>query len=95
MLNKNEYYGLCSNCSNVYDCVFLHNTDQVIFQCEEYIAVKVEKTCESGDVLKKSSSFKNLCISVKYKGLCINCENRESCGLSSTEGGVWHCEEYK
>ncbi len=95
MLKKNEYYGLCSNCSNVYDCVFLRNTSKVVFQCEEYIEVRVEKPRKSLNVLEKCSSLKDSCDSEKYKGLCINCEHRENCGLSSTEGGVWHCEEYR
>jgi hypothetical protein len=29
-----------------------------------------------------------------YKGLCVNCANRETCLLPKAEGGVWHCEEY-
>ncbi len=28
------------------------------------------------------------------KGLCVNCENRETCMHANTECGVWHCEEY-
>jgi len=30
-----------------------------------------------------------------YKGLCVNCENRETCRLAKSEGGIWHCEEYR
>lgn len=29
------------------------------------------------------------------KGLCINCENRNTCKYIKPDGGVWHCEEYK
>jgi hypothetical protein len=29
-----------------------------------------------------------------YKGLCVNCANRETCLYPKPEGGVWHCEEY-
>ncbi len=28
-------------------------------------------------------------------GLCMNCENRETCPLSKTEGGIWFCNEYE
>ncbi len=28
-------------------------------------------------------------------GLCCNCENRSSCTLQDSPGGVWHCEEYR
>jgi hypothetical protein len=31
---------------------------------------------------------------VQFKGLCSNCENRNTCVNSRMEGGVWHCEEY-
>ncbi|MDI6808656.1 MAG: hypothetical protein QME66_06720 [Candidatus Eisenbacteria bacterium] len=31
----------------------------------------------------------------KYMGLCMNCEERETCTFLKTHGGVWHCEEYK
>ena len=30
-----------------------------------------------------------------YKGLCINCDNRNTCKLIQPNGGVWHCEEYR
>jgi hypothetical protein len=29
------------------------------------------------------------------KGLCANCENRDTCLMPHPEGGVWHCEEYR
>ena len=31
----------------------------------------------------------------QVKGLCENCENRETCLLPKAEGGIWHCEEYR
>ena len=33
-------------------------------------------------------------ITSSLKGLCINCENRETCILPKPAGGVWQCEEY-
>jgi hypothetical protein len=30
-----------------------------------------------------------------YKGLCANCEKRQTCTLQRPEGGVWHCDEYE
>lgn len=29
------------------------------------------------------------------KGLCLNCEIRETCMLPRPVEGVWHCEEYQ
>jgi len=31
----------------------------------------------------------------RFKGLCMNCDNRFECQLPRPEGGVWHCEEYR
>jgi NADH-quinone oxidoreductase subunit E len=29
-----------------------------------------------------------------YRGLCINCDNREHCGYRTSDQVVWYCEEY-
>lgn len=31
---------------------------------------------------------------VQYKGLCKNCEKRETCTIPKPKGGVWRCKEY-
>lgn len=33
--------------------------------------------------------------SSQYKGLCSNCDKRNSCVYVDKEGGVWHCNEYQ
>jgi hypothetical protein len=30
-----------------------------------------------------------------YKGLCMNCDHRTTCGDRKTSAGVWHCENYE
>jgi len=30
-----------------------------------------------------------------FLGLCVNCEDRETCIYPKPEGGVWRCEEYR
>lgn len=30
-----------------------------------------------------------------HRGLCVNCDVRETCTLPRPEGGVWYCEEYQ
>jgi len=30
-----------------------------------------------------------------FLGLCVNCEDRETCVYPKPDGGVWHCEEYR
>ncbi len=29
-----------------------------------------------------------------YKGLCVNCDKRETCTIPKPEGGVWRCKDY-
>jgi hypothetical protein len=29
------------------------------------------------------------------EGLCAHCDCRESCLIPTTDGGIWHCEQYK
>ena len=29
-----------------------------------------------------------------HKGLCVNCDNRDTCAFPRSEAGVWFCEEY-
>ncbi len=31
----------------------------------------------------------------KFKGLCINCENRDTCTFSKPKEGVLYCNEYE
>lgn len=31
----------------------------------------------------------------QFKGLCINCENRNTCTFSRPKGGVLFCDEYE
>jgi len=31
----------------------------------------------------------------KLVGLCVDCEARHNCTFPKSEGGVWHCEEYR
>lgn len=33
--------------------------------------------------------------SASFAGLCVDCQNRNTCIYAKTNGGVWHCEEYR
>ena len=32
---------------------------------------------------------------ISTRGLCLSCLKRNSCPLSETLGGIWHCKNYK
>jgi len=87
-----EYRDLCSTCNHAPTCGNRSTPEKPVFYCEEfdnYVPVTVKKTSVS------ASAPAEMIDSDKYKGLCSNCENRETCILPKPEGGIWHCEEYR
>ena len=92
--------GICFSCKNVKTCINFCNSENPIWYCEEF-----ECNTASGEDIKQdvplSESENNTLHNPNkedtdnYKGLCINCENKETCKLQIPESGVWHCEEYR
>jgi hypothetical protein len=93
---KVEYSGLCSTCNNNSTCSFIRDHEKPVLHCEEF-----------DDYIKPITINKNIATTTplaspvikkkdieKFKGLCVNCENRAICKLPKSETGVWHCEEY-
>ncbi|MCK4679077.1 MAG: hypothetical protein KAT48_13160 [Bacteroidales bacterium] len=86
--------GLCSTCNNLPTCIFYQrNGSRIVWYCElfdDYVPVqelqKPEKKVESKTEEKSKG---------KLKGLCVNCEDRDTCTFPKPEGGIWHCEEYR
>jgi len=97
---KTEYKGLCSTCNNASSCIYPRDSKQPVLQCEEFdgYAAPPERTTV-GAILAKTGSQIPTGVeekdAVKYKGLCVNCENRKTCTFPKSEEGVWHCEEYE
>ncbi len=87
---------LCCTCMYGSDCTYRNKSNRNIYYCEEFEITPVETKCSQKvaheQPVDEKENFDN---SYKYKGLCVNCENRKTCMLSRTEGGVWHCEEYQ
>ena len=87
-----EYRDLCSTCNHAQSCGNRGTPEKPIFYCEEFDAYIPESP-------KKTSISESAPIEMinsdQYKGLCSNCENRETCLLPKPEGGIWHCEEYR
>ena len=87
-----DYRDLCSTCNHAPTCKNRGTPDKPVFYCEEfdiYVAVAPKKTLASvPSPAKRMNSDKN-------KGLCLDCENRETCVFPIPQGGVWHCEEYR
>ncbi len=87
-----EYRDLCSTCNHAPTCGNRNAANKPIFYCEEfynYIPVAVKKPLVSATVPIETID------SDKYKGLCSNCIDRETCLFPKPDGGIWHCEEYR
>ena len=86
-----EFNDLCTTCIHKDGCVNATDRTRPIHQCEEfdsYTPAVAEPETETQPVEAKPAD------PGKYSGICINCDHRETCAHSTTEGGIWHCEEY-
>jgi len=85
--------GLCSTCNHARNCSYIRNSSQPVIFCEEFdsftppiVEVAVEQPAPTIEDMKTWD---------EYKGLCVNCDLRETCAIRKPETGIWHCEEYR
>ncbi len=92
MPHETKLVGLCSTCNHAGDCSVVRDGGSPVLECEEFDIWQPPSTAprKSGAAPEASNR-----ISAAAKGLCGDCENRETCGFVRPEGGVWHCEEYR
>ena len=85
------YRDLCSTCNHIRTCGDHSTPQRPIFFCEQFEAfVPVSAGPVAASEQPPSDRGES-----QYKGLCINCETRQTCTTCKPEGGVWHCEEYR
>lgn len=88
--------GLCSTCIHAQSCVYREARGGDAQYCELFevgngshptptVSLVTKVKSDAGAKPKQST----------LRGLCVNCENRDTCTLPKAEGGVWHCEEYR
>ena len=93
--------GLCVNCKYGTECTFCGSSDNPKLFCEEYecmgascsepepgITVVSSEPVTTGEAITIEQHART------YLGLCVNCDNRESCCHTAHAGGIWYCEEY-
>ena len=87
------YRDLCSNCNHAEACAGRNALRRPIFFCEEFdVSVPVANSRLVRSVPMEASKRHS---TNEHAGLCMNCDNAETCTLPKPEGGVWHCEEYR
>jgi hypothetical protein len=93
--------GLCVNCKHNATCAFCGSPDSPKLFCEEFEctgASCAESEPEMAVVAGGPVAGEALTGEPDSRtrlGLCVNCDNRESCCHTIPEGGVWYCEEYR
>lgn len=86
---------LCSSCINDRYCIYPRDPTRPTMECEEFEGYvmpppKVEPPLVPKSERRKVAKGED---SREFRGLCVSCENRETCIYPKPEGGVWHCEE--
>jgi hypothetical protein len=84
---------LCVNCTNLNDCIYLARASAPIHTCELHECADMSKPGLVA-VSRPETPGELGSGETGLLGLCVNCDNRESCGFQKPVSGVWHCEEY-
>lgn len=102
----NGYNDLCTNCNCLPECDSTSAGRRPVYFCEQFDDFAPEKSVpkskednfvpeKSVPKSKKTKDQKPKEPEGKYKGICVNCDFRETCVNATSEGGIWHCEEYQ
>lgn len=92
--DSTEYLGICMTCNYAPTCAHRMRQKEPIWFCEQFddyqpVHRRIMLTSPPKDFRKSTKE------SVSVKGLCVNCDNLETCKLRKPENGIWHCEEYQ
>ena len=90
-------HGLCMTCNNAPSCFHRARRGPALF-CElfdDYVPPD-RRTVKSrvSPVPERSVMPAADTAEARHEGLCVNCENRQTCAHPKPAGGVWHCEDY-
>ncbi len=94
-VKKTPLSGLCTTCAHSAGCGYRSRHNQPVIWCEEFESISAPLIEEASLTAEKGPTATEIHEWDKYKGLCVNCDNRETCQIRDKEIGVWHCEEYR
>ncbi len=86
-----RYRDLCSTCKHTEACGGRSTLEHPIFFCELFEVFAPPPTLTPVGPLESQSRQDTS----EYRGLCMNCANRNTCAIPKPEGGIWHCQEYR
>ncbi len=83
---------LCPTCLHVDHCVLFSSGERPAWHCEEFESAGAPpRSVEAAPVSPTTGKMDER----KHLGLCVNCEDRDTCTFPRPEGGVWRCNEYR
>ena len=91
--DSRPYRDLCSTCNHAEACGGRSTPERPILFCEEFDTSVPVPAAEPARAESTRSGKRQ--IASKRPGLCMNCDNAETCTTPKPEGGIWHCQEYQ
>ncbi len=96
MTAPEAFIGLCLTCNNSGTCVYRNRRGTDAIYCELYDGYAIPQNGHGSKMTGAAVVGGSLDAgATQTRGLCVNCEHRDSCQLAKPESGVWHCEEYE
>ena len=97
---KKTREGICRICIHESYCAYRKSISGPVLQCEECEYSESAPVKNITGVITFLPKLSDSTVKVdggagKFKGLCVNCDDREVCVYPKPEGGIWHCEEYR
>ena len=86
MSNSSAAGGVCLACKHDPGCMYEAAAGCAILECAQFEIGFLANGARNGSV--RDVPFGD------GRGLCSNCEHRETCIYPRPDGGVWRCEEY-
>ena len=90
-----EVSGLCVSCNLAENCMYRTGSKTAVHYCEEFTESGPKSQTMLRKVAPQLPPKEELRQVAGLKGLCVNCDFRNTCTHGITEGGVWHCENYQ
>jgi hypothetical protein len=91
---KQVLQGLCQTCDHASNCGYVRSSEQPVVFCEEFDSSALPMVADA-QLEAPAPTAADMRLWDEYKGLCVNCDMRETCAIRKPETGIWHCEEYK
>jgi hypothetical protein len=83
--------GLCKTCLKAGTCTLPRASESLVLECETYEAskpIRIPRFDLSGRQDRPTGGGEN-------RGLCTDCDLRDTCTFAKPESGVWRCEYYR